>query len=406
MIRFRRGDEPAELAAQRRWRLARLQLDWLEWCAASDAAPDDWLEVCAFIAERGSLIDGGYDDAAHRVRDALRLGGHLKCVWCEASIQPSDPLDHFRPRRQRIPAQSCAAEATAAWDDAAHHVGYWWLTWTWDNLLPTCTTCNIAKGTHFPLSTDGRRCAPFQSPDDDGERPLLIDPSRDDPAVLIQYAPIAEDSVLRRPRRLHGPATEDALPRFGPEVIANDTHDRARAEETLTRLKLRSGRLDANWEQHIRYIHKHDIRPLRSDIDQRRKPAAELNSDWTALVDKLVVDPDAPRRALSRALLDHCFPASERTALGFSPLPSLADPSPPPPRAPLVEDTPLRARDAQLALAIEACGSRQPGDLARAWRLYEAAGESLEQLAEALGSTSSRIRERLASGPLGQPADG
>lgn len=106
-------------------------------------------------------------------------------------------------------------------------------------------------------------------------------------------------------------------------------------------------------------------------------------------------NPLANRRALTRAFIDHVIPAAQRAAVGLAELPSLADPGPAEPRAPLFEATPLRGRDERLALAVEACGSGQADDFKRAWEVFGAQGETIEALADALRMPVARLRERL-----------
>ena len=84
---------------------------------------------------------------------------------------------------------------------------YWWLTWTWENLLFACARCNDQghKGNYFPLksaacSTPPR--TPGQTPPHDwglaSESPHLIDPATEDPLRLLRWKPV--DASLPRSR--------------------------------------------------------------------------------------------------------------------------------------------------------------------------------------------------------------
>lgn len=388
MIRYRRGDEPEALAKQRRWRLARLKLAWLQWCDGDDNDSTDARAVRAFVGGVESWAGVGY--SVDEVRRLLQSDAELKCVWCEGEVQPSDPIDHFRPRKGWPPKQDAAGR-----DATTEHTGYWWLTWSWQNLLPACSTCNGPKhkGSKFPLDREGVRCLPFHDPDDETERPLLLDPSREDPYQMIRYAAVAEGGNLVPPRRLR-----DRLPPGTPRFVAEAFTDDPRAEKTIEVLGLASGALDANWEKHLGFVWQSELGPLRGAIDALligQAPTIDVHATWEKVVRLHVSSPLANRRALTRAFIDHVIPFEQRAAVGLSELPSLEDPGPPEPCAPLFEATDLRRQNERLALAIEACASTHNDDLKCAWQVFEAQGETIEALADALGMAVARLRERL-----------
>lgn len=125
---------------------------------------------------------------AEGVKKRLEELFHGKCAYCESLYASQAPVDveHYRPKG-RI-------------EGAADHPGYWWLAAEWTNLLPSCLDCNrrrkqlaptistklevlyqtmqTGKQDSFPLI--GVRAT--QEPDDlTAERPLLLDPTRDNP---------------------------------------------------------------------------------------------------------------------------------------------------------------------------------------------------------------------------------
>lgn len=69
-------------------------------------------------------------------------------------------------------------------------VGYWWLAWTWENLVFGCQSCNggSRKGTRFPLVKGSRALGERELPPGQ-EQPLLIDPTDPalDPMDVIQF---------------------------------------------------------------------------------------------------------------------------------------------------------------------------------------------------------------------------
>lgn len=62
------------------------------------------------------------------VKDALRSLYHGKCAYCE-TYDPSPHVEHYRPKRG----------------------GYYWLAYSWDNLIISCSQCNTKKGSQFPI---------------------------------------------------------------------------------------------------------------------------------------------------------------------------------------------------------------------------------------------------------------
>lgn len=151
------------------------------------------------------------------VKLALDAMFHGKCAYCETHYARSQPVDveHYRPKNE------------IKYDP--NHEGYWWLAMDWENLLPSCIDCNrvrghafefdashdlgsllqlidikynsenSGKGNFFPLHTGSDRAA-FDwaneaKPDLSVERPLLIDPSRQDPDQYLEFS-IHEPSVV------------------------------------------------------------------------------------------------------------------------------------------------------------------------------------------------------------------
>ncbi|WP_224366952.1 HNH endonuclease [Hyalangium versicolor] len=156
MIRIHRGVEPAALTTARASELPRVQ---------------------ALAATRPPTQDdiGGRYKVAH---DALWNAQHYKCCYCESREQSKrNDVEHFRPKSQadRRPGS---------------HVdhGYWWLAWTWENLLFSCRNCNQypAKSGKFPLAEGSAVLQQRQLPPGQ-ERPLLIDPAAESGIEHIQF---------------------------------------------------------------------------------------------------------------------------------------------------------------------------------------------------------------------------
>lgn len=198
MIRVQRGSEPAALKVARKWRLA---------AARTEHATTGRVRAQTLT---------GYKNAA---AGALHVAQHGKCAWCEEQIRLGGAhVEHYRPK-------------TGAWRHSRGEVPqvdphcYWWLAWTWENLLLSCGTCNdpAHKGNYFPLDPRPRRrkklATVWPRPRSVGrESPLLIDPASGDPAFdplnHIEWRPV--DQV---PARKHWQWTPSPLSSRGATTV-------------------------------------------------------------------------------------------------------------------------------------------------------------------------------------------
>ena len=112
------------------------------------------------------------------VKNALWKMHHGKCCYCEKRVEPGDlHIEHFRPRG--------AFRQTS--DGANEYPGYYWLAYSWDNLLLACPTCNRAKSSKFPLKYPNLR-ARCHNDELGNETPLLVNPTVDDPRDHIRFS--------------------------------------------------------------------------------------------------------------------------------------------------------------------------------------------------------------------------
>lgn len=139
------------------------------------------------------------------VKEALRHQFRNKCAYCESLIAGAQDTDveHFRPKGE-------VTEAKAAKID---HPGYWWLAMDWTNLTLSCMHCNqgrrhvvvqpgmtinevrdhiennqtehAGKANAFPTA-DGNWVTQYDG-DIATEKPLLIDPTKVDPADHLEW---------------------------------------------------------------------------------------------------------------------------------------------------------------------------------------------------------------------------
>lgn len=142
----------------------------------------------------GALVDAGSRPSGDEVGTAyrpmvteLRRMQFEKCCYCEWREQGEfNDVEHFRPK----------AEAIRGPGFPTH--GYWWLAWTWRNLLFACARCNRSeKNSEFPLASGSPLLA---HPDDPPglEQALLLDPSAgDSPFDHLRYTSFDEGGKTR-----------------------------------------------------------------------------------------------------------------------------------------------------------------------------------------------------------------
>jgi len=107
------------------------------------------------------------------IQNKLNEVYHLKCAYCEQKLLDSPKhIEHYRPKSI-----------------------YYWLAYSWDNLLLSCGSCNSAKGNRFEVSKarvnyDNEL---FENIHNLGnnydrlEKPLIINPEKDDMINEIIY---------------------------------------------------------------------------------------------------------------------------------------------------------------------------------------------------------------------------
>jgi hypothetical protein len=163
MILISRGQEPANLKSLRTKKLA-------DFSELNDAPNVDQLT--------------GYQI----VKDELKKAQYWKCCYCEQKIggQYND-LEHFRPKLRANRLPGCLQTN-----------GYWWLAYSWENLLFACASCNrTGKNDLFPLKTGSVTLATNQLPPGN-EDPYLLDPGGyKNPVEHIQFVKSRSNSNHR-----------------------------------------------------------------------------------------------------------------------------------------------------------------------------------------------------------------
>jgi uncharacterized protein (TIGR02646 family) len=234
VIKIERTPEPAGLAERREQQLAGLGATRPERTAARMAVYQS-------------------------VKMDLVLMQHHKCCYCDRRVIPvHNDVEHYRPFAR-----------------------YWWLAWTWENLLFACRACNGKGGKHdqFPLAVgDTALVFPQQPPG--SEHPLLVDPTVDDPRDHVRFAKLPTG-------------------RWAPIGLTD------RGRKTIAVLGLgRDAYLD-EFEAHVRHV----VMPMVKDL--KISYSVGLPVSFVALWHRKcaeLLDPERPCLALSEAVLRHEFP--------------------------------------------------------------------------------------------------
>ena len=77
-----------------------------------------------------------------------------------------------------------------------HKPGYYWLAYNWDNLLFSCSKCNISyKRNYFAISQEANRSISLR--DVSHETPLVINPYIEDPGVHMRFKSFIAVPLMR-----------------------------------------------------------------------------------------------------------------------------------------------------------------------------------------------------------------
>ena len=143
---------------------------------ALDKKRKEALSAIRKLAESGNLRSRHFKNilwSAPEVKKFLYESQHGKCCYCERKKDREETdVEHFRPK--------------AEVEEAQDHPGYWWLAYSWENLLIACKMCNQKKRSKFPLKDKYKR-AYMEDSDLDEEEPIMINPLKEDPELLIDY---------------------------------------------------------------------------------------------------------------------------------------------------------------------------------------------------------------------------
>ena len=150
-------------------------------CASFDANPSEYLNGDKRFRRKSYY-------SWKVVKDALMRMHRGKCCYCEKRLEPADlHVEHFRP------IGAFCQTATGSYE----YPGYYWLAYSWDNLLLACPTCNGKKSATFPLKNPQERARSHHG-EIANEVPMFIDPASDDPREHIRFKDDAPESPTER----------------------------------------------------------------------------------------------------------------------------------------------------------------------------------------------------------------
>ena len=155
-------------------------------CESYDLHPDDYRSATEKFKFDGDI--NGHES----VKNALLQAQHNKCCYCESKFGATSygAVEHFRPKG--------ALQQGQGWN--REYPGYYWLAYSWNNLLVSCERCNTShKRFLFPLANPGLR-ARCHHDDLDAEDPLFVDPAREDPRRHVRFRGSAVEPLTERGR--------------------------------------------------------------------------------------------------------------------------------------------------------------------------------------------------------------
>ena len=154
-------------------------------CAAYDESPEEYIFRRRRFPNRSYYSD---DD----VKDALMEVLYGKCCYCEAKHGRGNlHVEHFRPR-----------EAVCQPPDGRNeYPGYYWLAYSWENLLLACPTCNRRKSSSFPLENPEQRARNHHD-DLTKERGVLVNPAEENPRDHVRFLADAPRPLTERGRQI------------------------------------------------------------------------------------------------------------------------------------------------------------------------------------------------------------
>ena len=280
----------------------------------STKAPAVRRHIQAIIEDRSGK-SAKSDFYSKKTKPLLRELYFYKCAYCESSLR-ADPdscsIDHFRPKgvlqqssltpeekKQLGLAYQKGCGKTAAEIQAELFPGYYWLSYEWSNLIPTCRTCNRSKSNHFPIAgkralfqpnealrwyADSKTCL--------DEKPLLLHPAIDDPSRCLKFLPNGEVRGIDAEGRGTAVINTCDLNRDGLVYERKQKLDKVRSL-----LKDRAESTSSHLDQQGTHFNKKDFQAWICEefefIFQKIREDSEPEADYSSLLKQSLERPDA-----------------------------------------------------------------------------------------------------------------
>jgi uncharacterized protein (TIGR02646 family) len=135
------------------------------------------------VINRKDYFTDNYNSSykADDIKVKLNNKYHGKCAYCEQIVEQIH-VEHYRPKRKR----------------GKDSYAYYWLAFSWDNLLLACPNCNSNKGNKFKIEgsrvrfannkTNIKNINSHSSKYDILEKPFMINPEVTDPLGYINFS--------------------------------------------------------------------------------------------------------------------------------------------------------------------------------------------------------------------------
>ena len=257
----------------------------LEPDALRDIRDSEVTRVEAKLAQGGKLTGDLVGKAYKPMTNELRRMQFEKCCYCEWREQAdNNDVEHYRPKAEAI-------RGPAFLDTS----GYWWLAWTWENLLFACSRCNRSeKNSDFPLGV-GSQVLSRGASAPGGEFPLLLDPT-------------GVDSPFHHMRFL--PFDEGGRTRWKPFVANNSL----RGIDTIRVLGLDRDALVEDYSHHVR----RNVQPRATLMNEAiaTEDRAKIHAEWERVTRDLL-SPWEQFVALAHDALAYFVPEADRVRWGL-----------------------------------------------------------------------------------------
>jgi hypothetical protein len=168
---------------------------WKRWSRRAQTATTSmrtWFDSIAAV--NGPAAQPPFDadiwrDLKDLIMEVVFMG---RCAFCEVDEQVNGfgDAEHYRPKKA-VQALNDEGKWKPITVNGESHLGYGWLAYDWENLVPACSKCNTAKANRFPIEgvrANGPKPGLESTQElNVAERPLLLHPYFDEPRKHLTF---------------------------------------------------------------------------------------------------------------------------------------------------------------------------------------------------------------------------